>query len=201
MSKHVSSFISKLVVHFGEPKFDVAEGDKAWAHREWLREMMLHLGDYEQDVLERAASSIAATRKHRNFPLISECKAACYDARRWLAEQKPALPMKLAQTAHSMSEERAALARDLIRGDMGRQAARDGWIWGLYQFCLRNARLPERGKELDAIKEAAAGVLVDMERAARGEMGCLSKGVYDLGKQLLKKRDQMRDFVLHGVLP
>jgi hypothetical protein len=201
MSKHVSTFISKMVVHFGEPKFDVADSDKAWAHREWLREMMSHLGDYEQEVLERAASSIAATRKHRNFPLISECKAACYEARRWLAEQKPALPMKSVVGAHEMSEERAALARDLIRGDMGRQAAREGWIWGLYQFCLRNARLPERGKEINEIKEAAAGVLIDMESAARGEMGSLSKCVYDLGATLLKKRDAMRDFVLHGVMP
>ena len=201
MSKSVTNFISKLVVYFGEPKFDVEEASKAWAHREWLREMVQNLSGFPDDVLDQAASIIASTRKHRNFPLISECTAACFDARRKLAEQKPALPLDMARKANSFSAEREALAKDLIRGEMGRTAAKEGWIWSLYQFCLRNACLPTDSEKIAKMKQAARMVPSDIESALRGDCGPFSKDIAELGQALLRKRDMLSDYVLHGVVP
>lgn len=201
MTKAVTNFINKLVVYFGEPKFDVEEASKTWAHREWLREMILNLADFPDDVLEQAASIIASTRKHRNFPLISECKAACYDARRKIAEAKPALPLDAAQKAQSFSAERQQLAKDLIQGEMGITAAKEGWIWSLYQHCLRHACLPTDNRKIQGMKDAARLMSKDVEGAARGEFGPFSKDIMDLGQSLLKKRDALRDYVLHGVVP
>lgn len=199
MSKHVAGFISKLVVHFGEPKFDVADADKGWAHREWLREMVQNLGTFEADVLDKAASSIAATRKHRNFPLISECKSACLDARKWLESQRPKLPMRDHHKMPEAAPEREQLAKELICGEMGRRACGEDWIWGLYQFCLRNARLPS---DFEAAKLRSAAVSANeiIEQAARGDLGSMSRTIVIFGRTLHARRDEMKSFVLDGVV-
>lgn len=199
----ISEFIARLVVHFGEPKFDVSDSDRPWAHKEWSRDMNDHLKKYDREVLELAASRMAAAGKYRRFPLLSECVAACDKAESWLDSQKPKLPIRDPGSLPEYSQDRENLARDLIKSPMGKQAAQEGWIWGLYVFCVRNARLPthsEINEGKKALKPGAKAAELDVERAARGEFGALSPYILQMGKALLQRRDEMKDFVLHGVI-
>lgn len=200
MSKAVSTFISQLVLHFGEPKFDVSDLDKPKAHAEWLKSMIKTLRGYPDASLAKGAEIIVATRKYRSFPLVSECIDACQEAQKWHEAQKPKLAFSSASGALSQfSPERERLADDLVGGEMGRKAASDGWISALHQFCRKEMRLPQ-GHEIKTCIDEARSVDEWTNKAAHGGCGAFSHSVMQLGQSLQKRRDALRDRVLHGVI-
>lgn len=202
MSKSVINFIKELVLNFGEPKFDVPDSDKRKAYDEWLRGAVRELSPYSDDSLEKAKQIIVASRKYRSFPLIAECLDACKEAQRWLRAQKPELGLggKLdTRKIPEWSNDRERLADDLVRCDLGRRASHEGWVSALHDFCRRELRLPV-GPEIKRCIDDAKGVDEWIERAARGECGAQSKVVVMLGQSKLKRRDEIKDMVLHGVV-
>lgn len=74
----VMKFIALVEVHFPRPKFS---GDEA-KETLWLRSMAEILGEFEPDVLMKAAEKIVRTRNPQTessmFPKPSECIAACH---------------------------------------------------------------------------------------------------------------------------
>lgn len=195
MSRHVVDFIQELVLHFGEPKFDVGEDDRPKAHAEWLRSMARGLSSFDADVLKAASYEIISTRKYRSFPLLSECLEASYAAKKRQDAEKPRLPIK---TDVGISESEA-LASDLVNGPLGRQAAREGWIGALFDWIRRERRLPSESWGIREIQGDARSFDAAYEACVRGEAGPLSVSLEKLGASMLKRREQLaREVLGHG---
>jgi len=144
MAFDVPSFVSGLVVHFGEPKFDVPDADKKNALSRWLKDMVRNLGGFNSGVLEKACEIIIATRKYRSFPSLYECKEACIDAQEWLDNQRLAIEeKKQPKVPPQWAPTRFDMADQLIQSPLGRRAAKEGWILSLHDFCRNHLRLPE----------------------------------------------------------
>ena len=192
-------FISHLVLHFGEPKFDVGDFDKPKAYREWLRSLSRALSGFTPDCLKKASELVVQTRKYRSFPLVSECIDACNDAQKWINAQKPALALQDPMLIPQWSRDRTLLADDLVMGALGRRAANEGWISALHQFCRKEMRLPN-DEEIKACIERARGFDEGLEMAKNGECGAQSHHVAQLGMTMLARRQELVDMVLHGVM-
>lgn len=223
----VSAFLSRLVVHFGEPKFDVAEGERAEAHKQWLRDMVRSLKDANAEVLDRAAGLIIDRRKYRSFPLLSDIRDACEAAAEDIKRERPRLIGHQPVQHGSTIEDRENFARDLLLGAMGRQAAREGWIFGLFTFARDHMRLPsatahcgdkrkmhrDHGpcSEVECIKRGSEGVMTALEALYRNHQDILPskraeweeqrKGLISIGEKMLAKREALTKYVETGVLP
>jgi hypothetical protein len=99
--------------------------------------------DHETQV--RAAESLVRSRKAKGWPSLSECETALANATR--AQDTPATERRWV----SPEQERADAAADrqrrldayrLCRGDLGRQAHRDGWLNALVDWVTDKGRLP-----------------------------------------------------------
>lgn len=138
MSNKVSDFLSKLVIHF-PVRFESEEREA-----EWLRSIVDTLGGYDADVLAKAAQRIIDTRTDRRFPLPAMIREICLeiteDARR------SALPIDTPDAPPRFASYRYKLADELLMTEMGRQAARDGWVLGLHHFVVEHGRLPDANK-------------------------------------------------------
>jgi hypothetical protein len=192
----VTRFINLLKANFTQ-RFESPEQEL-----EWTKSMLRELRGFDPVILERAATDIIRTRKYRNFPMPAECLEACFHAKKAaenlerssffdLSKSKPA-DGKRAATFESLADE-------LILGPMGRQAAREDWIGFLYDFIKKNGRLPKDG-EAALIK--AEVVLFDEKYrdCVRGKGGAAGKILIELGDKFLKRRKELTDRVLHGVI-
>lgn len=201
MTVAVSDFISRLVVHFGEPKFDVSDTDKPRAHKAWLRDMVANLGGFGQATLQKAADIVLSTRKRRDFPLISECKQACIEADRWAQSQKPNLPLGRDPTkSPEWSDARLHLADDLCLTPLGRRAAQEDWILAYWNFCRDNARAPQTDGEIRKCIANARGFDEAFENCRAGRCGPLSRHLTTLGTSMLQRREDLKAMVLDGVV-
>ena len=158
MSSHraIADFADTMITRF--PPFRQWEDyqEKAWAD-----DLVTELSSFSAEAIERAQREIIRNRKKTDPrpPMVSECIAACVEARNWLEREKSGgkLPaMRDDTTGDSWSTERQRLAYDLIKSSLGRQAANDDpcWISSLWTFCRKNQRLPQ-GQEIDRCKREA----------------------------------------------
>lgn len=120
---------------------------------------------------------VALIRKHAER--VGEECAAKAERQRPRTEHDPA-----------WSAEAFAAADRLIRSPMGREAAREGWITQLHDWCRRARQLPDAGAVARLKREArlfedAYGV------TCRGEAGTLSGALRRLGDTFLARRDQL----------
>lgn len=65
----------------------------------------------------------------------------------------------------SWKRTRVALAYGLIKSDLGRQAAAEGWIIGLWDFCRATGREPD-GAEIYRIWDGSLRVARELEQMA-----------------------------------
>ena len=144
MGDVLSKFIDPLRRLFPLPKS--AEG-----HEDVFFEAYIGaLGTFDDATLTDAAKLIVGTRQSRTFPLPADCSVACKEA---IAERvrragRPDNRNEIRNTPFGerypeWSDRRRQRADTLIQCDMGRQAAQEGWIWTLWEFCRENDRLPD----------------------------------------------------------
>lgn len=167
----IASFVSRLAVHFPPPKFDSPEQEA-----EWLRSIIESLKGYSESVLNRTAQLIIDTRglkrEEKWFPVPAEIRRYCNDI---IAEDER-LPLLKAQQAESFdalkappfSRARTKLVVDLLRGEMGKRAAREMWIGSLVDYVRHAKALPDesmvrtlraRSREMEELREQChAGV-------------------------------------------
>lgn len=146
MSSKVAAFVSRLAVHFPPPKFDGPEQES-----EWLRSIIESLKGYSDDVLTRAAQHIIDTRglkrEEKWFPVPAEIRRYCNEI---IAEDER-LPLLKAQQSEAFdglkappfSKARTRLVLDLLKGEMGRRAAREMWIGSLVDYVRYAKALPD----------------------------------------------------------
>lgn len=176
VSTHVAKFIAAVSVHFPA----AAKGDDGDL---WLRSMDRVLRGMEPEVLALAAEIIIETRDPskpggRFFPAPRECIAACNEARNRMTLAKPR-PLLAAPKGDDMSEDRIKFANILVQTEMGRQAAREGWVGTLWDFCRKQARLPTSEHEVAQCRRIAAEVDDLMAQIELGQFdaGALSVAV------------------------
>lgn len=208
---HALSFLTTLQTQFRVKRHESDEHEA-----KWVEMMVAELKGYSAEVLEQAAKNMIRKRRNEFFPVLSECLAACDDAKHWIDQANPRFKLQAAKASPGTNERRR-LADELIMGEMGRQAAREGWIVGLHDFIRDNQRLPDAG-QVRKLKSAADGIphdldtcLAGMSRAPEkldGRGGSfrqidgrdLSAALRDLGISMLARREKLTDMVLHGVV-
>lgn len=206
----VSNFISGLAVHFGEPKFDVADVDKPEAHREWLRAMVRNFGGYSDAVLQRACDLIVANRTYRTFPLISECKKAVIEADKQDKAENPRL-IGSQPNKNATYDDRERLAMELILGSMGKRAGRENWIGMLYEFTRNNMRLPQNDAEINHLIRESRLADKDYEKLLRNDYDIHPENALQWTKMRgaliqgwdgrFAKRKSLTEYVQTGVMP
>lgn len=192
MTKAVADFIEALLVHY-PVRHDTEEREDAW-----VKSMIAALRDFDGSLLQEVANDIIRTRKYRNFPLLSEILDKCDEIqeRRAARKREAMLPeLRTPQGADEWTTERCKFAHDMKRSDLGKQAAREGWIVAFWHFCRRNLRAPD-GREIDQCRRDSDGIDELYQQAMKGEAGPFSRQVAKFAGDILEKRMRWTDEAL-----
>tara|TARA_R110000868_G_scaffold4998_6_gene30979 strand:- start:1626 stop:2300 length:675 start_codon:yes stop_codon:yes gene_type:complete len=154
MSTKIAKFVSQIAVYFPPPRFESQEQEA-----EWLRSMVESLKAYDGDILDRACQEIIDTRGTRAgekwFPLPAEIRRVCTDIADETNRPKVLAAEMEAAKANPWSRARTRFViEQLLSGEMGKRAARDGWIGPLYDECRLRNELP-KAHEIDGLKRRA----------------------------------------------
>lgn len=191
MSRAVMQFIAVVSLHFPPP---IKSGDETMEEA-WTASMVRNMRGYAPDVLAAAAQEIIDTRTPKDgrfFPLPSECKAVCDRLARVKA---PAAPLLTAEhKGDDFAEWRIKLADDLVQTELGRQAAREGWVMPLHLFCRQHARLPKDG-EIATLRRQGKE-FADAYRWLEQSEHPLRAPLMALGDAFRSHREQLRKRVL-----
>ncbi len=151
-------FLDVLTRHYTFPK--AAEGKE----EAFLADYAEDLGRYPDAVLERAARMIRSRHQTRTLPTIADCLAACREA--W-GELAPAQAPNHTTMHPHWDTRRIEAANRLIRSEVGRRAADEGWIVALWDFCREHERWPGRF-EAEALKAASVRRRCEIAEAIEG---------------------------------
>lgn len=196
-TKAVLEFIDEMQLHFSPRRWDEEQ------EKSWVTSMVRELGSFGPDVLKRAAQEIIRTRKDTRVPVLAECLAACKQAQYWIDQErgKGRLPVDAPageQKWAVWSEERRRLADQLIMTPQGRRAAQEGWVLGLHDFIRNNGKAPTDYEERQ-LKRSSEEFLVEYRKCLDGGFPC-SKPLAELGTKMLKRREDLAEMVIHGVV-
>lgn len=193
-NRSVQAFISTVIQHFPPFRWD-EEQEKAW-----VSTMAKELAGFSPQVLDKAVADMVRTRKDRKIPLVAECINACLETRRWLDKETASstLPIEPATSIRDWTAERLKLANDLVMGPLGKQAAKEGWIGMLWAYARKNQKLPTASSEIEALKREAKAVDQLYSKAVKGDL-LFAPVLEKWGANVLKKRNELADMVLHGV--
>lgn len=186
-------FIMLVEGFFPRPTYGGDEAREAL----WLRTMREILAPWDESVLMEAAQRIIKTRgKGRNerfFPLPAEVEAVCHEI---AAERERAQrPLLAAPKGNEWSDERLALAFDLCKSPLGMEAAREGWVLRLYDFCRREMRLPEKG-EVMRLRHEAQGIDKAIAKIDSSEPSSLNNALRAFAASVLAKRNELSAKIL-----
>jgi len=176
--------LARLAVVYGQPD----SGDPA----AYLAEISKMLAKYSTAELERAGDIVIRSHRGRAFPTPSEIVTACEDAR---ATMSPG--QSRAETFEDKnpewSKQAYAIADRLTAGELGKRAAREGWILGLHEFCRKHRRHPSTSevhtiqKDSEFVTRCAAGVV---------DMGHFHGPLQKLAVAILGRREKLARRVL-----
>jgi hypothetical protein len=183
----VSEKTQKFLVRIGNvwPKRLEDENVDAWV-TEWENA----LKQFEAWVIEAAATRIIHDRTQAGFPFPAEVRRVCYQV---LADDKSSKPtLDVAPDKGNPYK----LASELIKCELGRRAAREGWVLTLRDFVVRNGRLPQGDieiKKLIKIRDQFQQNLID---CIDGNGGLLGGPLAKLGRSMAKKEYDLAQRVL-----
>lgn len=164
----------------------------------WVESMINGLRGYDASVLARAGQRIIMSKTDPGFPYLAECRKVCEEVIKIeRAERAPKFDeaAKAKELADS-HDWKTKLADGLIMCEIGRRAAREGWILSLHDFCRLNGRLPSEDWQIRKCIEAARGFNQAYEDVLNGGGGVCSKTLERLGDAMLKRRESLRERVL-----
>lgn len=147
---------------------------------------------YSTTELEAGADRLISQRKFKSWPTVAECIAAVEDYRQDLHSRNA--PEFQTKEAHPDWSQRAIdAADDLINCDMGRKAAREGWVLGLHDYCRANGALPEPREIVPMMNSAR---YIDRCAAGVEPMGLLAESLQKMAAGFLAKREKLAKRVL-----
>lgn len=177
-----NKLIARLAVMFGPADFSDDP-------RAFLSEIARLTKSYSEEVLDKAADLLI--RSHRPtqlkpWPSPSEICVACADAQEMVAPSSASNP--LAERNQDWTKEALDRADRLIQSDIGRKAADEGWILGLWDHYRKTTRQPT-AKEIIAFKNKAYQFDHAYKEALTNGT-CRSLGLPRLGDAILARRGQ-----------
>lgn len=141
----VAKFVGNVAVHFPPPKFDSAEQEL-----EWVRSIRDAVREFSDATLEQAWHFIrdnrGLKREEKWFPVPAEIRRICQEIVADAAHQQN-LQRQVKENTDGWAAPRSSRARtilvlDLLRGEMGKQAAREMWIGSLVDYVREQKSLP-----------------------------------------------------------
>lgn len=153
MSGNVSKFYDSLIAQFGEPSLP-DEIDQSL----FLQQFKEDLAGFSDEVYNLACKKLRRDREAVRFPKPNgKILGMCEDIRDQLEGKtrtritaEPAIRASDRRTAQQLVLDNIGLARD---------AAREGWIHGLWDFCRVKQRCPVGEKELAECRHGVHGLL------------------------------------------
>lgn len=199
MNDAVKKFIMMVSAFFPRQKFAGEEAKESL----WLRVMETSIGGYSDAVLALAAEEIIKTRDPKAdgtmFPKPSECISACDAAKKILEiRAMPLLPPT--EKANEWSDDRMKLAFDLVNNEMGRRAAREGWLANLYHFIRRNMRLPQQHEVAGIVTERREVDRLINELMNKERPTSVDAALIGLARTLIQRREELHEGVVNGVI-
>lgn len=129
MSNVQGLFIAPLLAHYHEPE------------SEFLTDLETELDVFDDAVLLEAARQIKRSHNRMSFPRLADCLKACEAA--MAVKMRARSAVKPAIISHDDWLDRQAHAKAILKGlPITREAARDGWFPGLWDFTADKGRLP-----------------------------------------------------------
>jgi len=173
MTNHL---LQRLAVVYGQPD---SPDPKAY-----LAEVAKLMSKYRDSTLDAAADLILKTHRGYRWPTPAQCVTACEDV---LAEEAGRQPFSVAPAYPDWTPEAIAHADALIQCDMGRRAAKEGWITQLHDLCRKKRRLPNENEIRGLITEARLFEEAYAQVEA-GNGGTLQAALLKLGRAMMAKR-------------
>lgn len=208
LDRKTTDFVNEMFANdFEAPRLGRGPGsdDYAELYRVWVAKLDRDFERYSADEVARAAEVLRRTRETRTFPMPGVILDALKKARKELDNEKPRTLTPRPRGPDYSARERLAL--DLIRCEMGRTAAREGWIGELFAFVRENGHLPRTqseikilidGANVDDARGGARGTDERFRKCVTGEAGPLSGVLVRLGESMLARRKALAEFVLEG---
>jgi len=202
-TKGVLKFIDDLTVNYSFRRDWDEEREKNWSTL-----MVRELGGFQDDVLARACREIILTRGKRPneqwMPTIAECLKACREAQFLVDGEKNEGKLKLSsgpleQKFAVWSDHRRKLADDLIMTPQGKRAAEEGWILGLHNYIREHGEAPRTPADENKLRTASREFEEEYRKCLNGGFP-LAGTLASLGTKMLKRREELAEMVLHGVV-
>lgn len=213
----LTDFIDRIIQRF-PPSFRWDDAQK----NSWTEDMVRELGGFSADVLTKAWQHMVRTRTKKETPLVSECIGACLDAKKWTEAEanRGKLPIDGRPEASHLDRtaERLKLATEMAcnpSDPVCRQAAKEGWIGILHDFCRKNQRMPLANQRITYRKSKySEPVMISEIEWCRREASDFDEAFavcvkstdpnlrrhVELGQAMLARREKLIDRVLHGVI-
>ena len=170
------AFIKRMTVVYGAPDTDDVSA--------FLGEYIRQLKQYSDDVLDAALDRMLRTRRYKTWPTIADCIAAAHEVSALRGEHRSE-PNK----TFGFKDEAEAIMKDPI----ATQAAREGWVLGLYDYVFKHGGKPS----LSAIHELKDDAkFVDRCAAGAVDMGACHGALLTLANTMLAKREALANRVL-----
>jgi hypothetical protein len=135
----------------------------------------------------------ARRRDHRRVERIIAEEAA--------EKRRSSLPLQdEPRKGNPWSHESQRFADELLHCELGRQAAREGWIGVLWDWIRNHGRMPRQNEvTVDWFRREAEAINAKYNECERGLGGIASKGLAKLGLQVLNRREEKAKLVLGEV--
>jgi hypothetical protein len=187
MMAQISEKVQKFLVRIGNvwPKRLEDENVDAWVI-EWENA----LKQFDAWVIEAAATRIIHDRTQAGFPFPAEVRRVCYQV---IADDKSAKP-QLNVTPNKGNPYK--LASELIQCELGRRAAREGWVLTLRDFVVRQGRLPQGDAEIKRLIQIRDKFQQDLIDCIDGNGGMFGGPLAKLGQSMARREYEIAQRVL-----
>jgi hypothetical protein len=183
MSEKVNKFLTVVGSVWGK------RHESEEAGLEWFKSWIFALDKYDAWVLEAAARRIVDERKDDYFPKPAEVHQVC---RAILAQDRISKPEL---TVKAGPADPFKFAYELMRGEMGKRAAREGWALTLRDFIVKEKRLPD-SREIDRLIKIRNEFIVKLRECVNGQGGFFGTPLANLGRSMVKREHEIAQKIL-----
>lgn len=173
----MSILVQRLTVMYGLPN-DTPDPQA------FLAEISRLVRGYAEPEQQKAADMLI--RENDWWPKPNAICVACADAREYLHVSDPKTPDK--RQDQTWTADALKRADVLLQTQMGQEAADEGWVLSLWDFCRKHSRLP-KGAEVADVKRHAREFDEAYAKATAGGWGA-AKSMRELGDTMLARRKQ-----------
>lgn len=183
-----NKMISRLAIVYGQPDSPDPVA--------FLEEFSRLLSSYSETTLDAATDRVLKKHRGRQWPTPAECIAACeevLETDRAAEARRPAMVENYPEWTDAAIER----ANKLIQSPLGRQAAKEGWISPLWDYCRVAGELPDSASAIHRCKVIARGFDEAYAQVSRGEGHVqLSAALKKLGDSMLERRNKLAAIAL-----